>query len=102
MAANGVGSIKGLEAYFEKRVLALAKAAGRSYIVWQVRARLAGQAAGSITLHALILCCQMACMPAHACDGDHYRPRSQLPVNRGVSWVQGNMEGNGACCMGMQ
>jgi hypothetical protein len=36
MAAQGVDSIKALEAHFERRVLALAAAAGRSYIVWQV------------------------------------------------------------------
>ena len=36
MAKAGLGSVFDLEAYFEQRVLALAKAAGRSYIVWQV------------------------------------------------------------------
>lgn len=37
MEETGLGSVLDLEAYFEQRVLALAKAAGRSYIVWQVR-----------------------------------------------------------------
>ena len=36
MAQQGLDSIKALEAHFERRVLALAAAAGRSYIVWQV------------------------------------------------------------------
>lgn len=35
MSQNGVKSISELEQYFEARVLALARAAGRSYIVWQ-------------------------------------------------------------------
>ncbi len=37
MREHHVTSISGLETYFEERVLALASAAGRSYIVWQVR-----------------------------------------------------------------
>ncbi len=37
MREHDVTSISGLETYFEERVLALASAAGRSYIVWQVR-----------------------------------------------------------------
>ena len=36
MREHDVSSIAGLETYFEERVLALASAAGRSYIVWQV------------------------------------------------------------------
>lgn len=35
MTQNGVKSIPELEQYFEAHVLALARAAGRSYIVWQ-------------------------------------------------------------------
>ncbi|EIE23444.1 putative beta-N-acetylhexosaminidase [Coccomyxa subellipsoidea C-169] len=35
MREHDVSSIAGLETYFEERVLALASAAGRSYIVWQ-------------------------------------------------------------------
>jgi hypothetical protein len=36
MREHDVSSIAGLETYFEERVLALASAAGRSYIIWQV------------------------------------------------------------------
>jgi protein tyrosine phosphatase (PTP) superfamily phosphohydrolase (DUF442 family) len=37
MSENGVESVAQLEAYYEERVLELCRAAGRSYIVWQVR-----------------------------------------------------------------
>lgn len=36
MREHNVTSISELETYFEERVFALASAAGRSYIVWQV------------------------------------------------------------------
>lgn len=36
MADEGLKGARDMEAYFEERVLALAAAAGRSYIIWQV------------------------------------------------------------------
>lgn len=36
MAQQGLESVADLETYFEGRVLALARQAGRKYIVWQV------------------------------------------------------------------
>ena len=67
MAANGVGSIKGLEAYFEKRVLSLAKAAGRSYIVWQVRSSCKGPAA-DLCIRILTAPCMHTAQHVSACN----------------------------------
>ena len=35
MKRTGLKDVTALEAYFEERVLGLASAAGRSYIIWQ-------------------------------------------------------------------